>query len=350
MGYGIFLFLTLASSSATPLPTLSAPLFLSSSMPLLKKISQNKKVTKPVIYGVHGHSLTDEEKYFFSKNGCLGFIIFARNIESKSQLKKLTDSMREVMNGEILILIDQEGGRVARLKPPHWNNYPTGQYFSDLYQINPETAKEALFENFQAIATDLVEMGINVDCAPLLDILTKKTHQVIGDRAYGENVNQVSDLGRKVCEGLLSKGVYPVVKHIPGHGRGTSDSHLELPIVDASLEELRATDFTPFQNLRDQKFAMTAHILYRSIDKNFCATVSPKAINLIRNEIGFKNILMSDDVSMKALKGSFFEKSEAILKAGCDLVLHCNGDMAEMAEINSALPNLNDEFFERLTA
>jgi beta-N-acetylhexosaminidase len=317
---------------------------------LLQKISQNKKVTKPVIYGVSSTSLTDEEKYFFAKNGALGFILFARNIEDKIQLKKLTDSLREVMDGEILVLVDQEGGRVARMKEPHWNKYPAGQYFADLYEANPEDARKALFKNFQEIGRDLNEVGINVDCAPVLDILTAKTHQVIGDRAYGKNAEQVADLGRKVCEGLLSQNVFPVIKHIPGHGRGTSDSHLELPIVNASLAELRAIDFITFQKLRDQKFAMTAHILYTAIDKINCATNSPTAIKMIREEIGFENILMSDDISMKALKGSFSEKSKRILAAGCDLVLHCNGDMLEMAEINSALPNLDEKFWNRFLA
>lgn len=318
-------------------------------MSLLHKIAQNKKVTKPVIYGVSGTKLTDEEKYFFSKNGALGFIVFARNIEDKAQLKNLTASIREVMEGEVLVLVDQEGGRVARMKEPHWKKYPTGQYFADIYAQNPSQAREALFKNFQEIAQDLVEVGINVDCAPVLDILTEKTHEVIGDRAYGNNPQQVADLGRKVCEGLLSREVYPVIKHIPGHGRGTSDSHLELPVVDATIEELRAHDFIPFKELNDQKFAMTAHILYSAIDKKDCATVSTTAIDLIRNELGFKNILMSDDVSMKALKGTFAEKTSAILKAGCDLVLHCNGKMEEMTEINSALPNLTDKFWENFT-
>lgn len=316
-------------------------------MSLLHKISQTKKVSKPVIYGVSGTVLTDEEKYFFSKNGALGFIFFARNIVDKTQLKNLTNSLREVMDGEVLMLIDQEGGRVARLKPPHWKEYPAGQYFADLYRADRELAKKSLFENFAAIARDLVEVGINVDCAPVLDILTEKTHEIIGNRAYGTTPDQVSELGRKVCEGLLSQGVFPVIKHIPGHGRGTSDSHLELPRVDASLEELRTTDFIPFKNLRDQKFAMTAHILYSAIDEKNCATISPKAIKLIREEIGFKNILMSDDVSMKALCNSFSDKTKSILEAGCDLVLHCNGNMQEMQEINSALPNLSDEFRER---
>lgn len=318
-------------------------------MSLLNKIAQNKNATKPVIYGVAGTTLTDEEKYFFSKNGALGFILFARNVENKTQVKKLTDSIREVMNGEVLMLVDQEGGRVARLKSPEWKTYPTGQYFADLYQNNPVQAREKLFKNFQEIARELVEVGFNVDCAPVLDILTEKTHAVIGDRAYGKDALQVADLGQKVCEGLLSEGVYPVIKHIPGHGRGTSDSHLELPVVDCTLDELRKTDFVTFEKLRDQKFAMTAHILFTAIDKINCATTSSAAIKMIREEIGFKNILMSDDVSMKALQGSFFEKSKAILAAGCDLVLHCNGKMDEMVEINSALPQVTDEFLERFT-
>lgn len=319
-------------------------------MTLLQEISKNKNANKPVIYGVSGPVLSDEEKYFFSENGALGFIIFARNIQDKNQLRKLTDSMKELMGGEVLILVDQEGGRVARLKDPEWKKYPTGQYFSDLYQTDQEKARQELFINFQEIAQDLVEVGINVDCAPVLDILTEKTHKVIGDRAYGNNAQQVSDLGRKTCEGLLSKGVYPVIKHIPGHGRGTSDSHLELPVVDTSLEELRRTDFATFKNLRDQKFAMTAHILFKALDEKFCATTSPKIISMIREEIGFQNILMSDDVSMKALKGNFHDKSKNILDAGCDLVLHCNGDMTEMQEINSALPFISDKFLERFTS
>lgn len=317
-------------------------------MSLLKQISQNKNASKPVIYGVSGTSLTDEEKYFFKKNGALGFIFFARNIVDKIQLKNLTNSLKELMEGEVLMLIDQEGGRVARLKEPHWKKYPAGKYFADIYQENPLDAKEKLYQNFQEIADDLVEVGINVDCAPVLDILSEKTHHVIGDRAYGSNPHQVSELGKVVCDALLSKKVYPVIKHIPGHGLGTSDSHLELPIVDADLEYLRQNDFIPFRKLNDQKFAMTAHILYSAIDAENCATTSKKAIKLIREEIGFKNILMSDDVSMKALKGSFAEKTKAILNAGCDIVLHCNGNMQEMLEINSALPILEDKLKEKL--
>ena len=307
-------------------------------------------MSKAVILGVQGYELLDEEMEFFKQEKPVGFILFSRNVKDKTQLKSLVKSLKDCLgNEDVPILIDQEGGRVARMKEPHWKKYPAGKYFADIYEENPAQAKELLFKNFAEIAADLMEVGINVDCAPVLDILTDKTHAVIGDRAYGKNAHQVSDLGRKVCEGLLSKGVYPVIKHIPGHGRGTSDSHLELPIVDASLEELRASDFAPFKDLRDQKFAMTAHILYNSIDKENCATTSKAAIKLIREEIGFQNILMSDDVSMKALQGSFYDKSKAILNAGCDLVLHCNGDMKEMVEINSALPQINDKFWEKFT-
>lgn len=312
-------------------------------MSFLAEIAKNDALCKPVIYGLAGTELSEEEKVFFSKNGCVGFILFARNIVDKVQLRALTDSLRELMGGEVLILIDQEGGRVARMAEPHWKCYPNGEFFARIYENDPELAKKAVFDNFVEIAVDLVEVGINVDCAPVLDLLFEETHEVIGDRAYGSKPVQVADLGRKVCEGLLSKGVYPVIKHIPGHGRAVCDSHLELPRVDVSLEELQKTDFAPFKALNDQKFAMTAHILYEALDVNNCATVSPKIIELIREEIGFKNILMSDDLSMQALKGNFGERTQAVLAAGCDLVLHCNGKMAEMLEINVALPEVSEE-------
>lgn len=315
---------------------------------LLKQIAENKNLSKPVIYGLSGPVLTDEEKYFFSKNGCLGFILFARNIQDKTQLKALTSSLKELMNGEVLILIDQEGGRVARMKDPHWKCYPTGEFFASLYQTDREQAKAALFKNFQEIAQDLAEVGINVNCAPVLDLLTSKTHKIIGDRAYGSDVEQVTALAKKVCEGLLSKNVYPVIKHIPGHGRAASDSHLELPIVDTSVEDLRKTDFAVFKNFTQQKFAMTAHVLFTALDKERCATISPKIIKLIREEIGFKNILMSDDLSMKALGGSFEERTQAVLAAGCDLVLHCNGDMTEMQQINATLPKIDSKLHQKL--
>lgn len=317
-------------------------------MTFLNKVKENKNIKSPVIFGFSSTKLTDEEKSFFKEVGPIGFILFKRNIEDKQQVKSLTDSLRQLMGGEVLILIDQEGGRVARLNEPHWRKYPTGEYFSKLYDEDKEKAKKELFDNFQNIANDLVEVGINVDCAPVLDVLSEKTHDVIGDRAYGDTPKKVSELGQVVCDALLSKDVYPVIKHIPGHGLGACDSHLELPIVEECLENLKNNDFIPFKDLKNQKFAMTAHIKYTEIDKNNCTTMSKTAIDLIRNEIGFKNILMSDDLSMKALDGSFANRTKKTLESGCDLILHCNGDMKEMKEIYTELPKISQNLLNKL--
>ncbi len=314
---------------------------------ILQEIANNKKIFKPVIYGIRGTEISDEEKSFFSKNSAIGFILFARNIVDKPQLKKLTASLRELMDGEVLILIDQEGGRVARLRPPHFNSYPAGKFFADLYLQNPDLACQKLFENYQNIASELIEVGINVNCAPVLDVLTPITHEVIGDRAFGDNPKQVTKLGLEVCKALLSKNVFPVIKHIPGHGKGACDSHLDLPIVDDDFDKLNSQDFTPFKELKDQKFAMTAHILYSAIDSKNCGTISANVIDLIRHEIGFKNILMTDDLSMKALKNSLGQNTINALKAGCDLILHCNGEMSEMLEINANLPKISDDFWQK---
>ncbi len=316
---------------------------------ILTEISLNKKIFKPVIYGLQGTELNDKEKYFFSKNSAIGFILFKRNIIDKQQLQNLTKSLRELMEGEILILIDQEGGRVSRMQPPHWDAYPSAKYFADLYIQNQELARNTIYENFKKIAFDLNEVGINVDCVPLLDIATTKTHEIIGDRALGTSCDQIVDLAFQTCKALLDNNIFPVIKHIPGHGRAMADSHLELPIVDTDIETLKKTDFLPFKNLNDQKFAMTAHILYKAIDSKNCATISKNAIDLIRNDIGFQNILMTDDLSMKALSLDFATRTKKALDAGCDLILHCNGDINEMNAINSALPIINDNFWQRFT-
>jgi beta-N-acetylhexosaminidase len=318
-------------------------------MNLFHKISQNQKINKPVIYGCSGLYLTDEEKYFFENSGAIGFILFKRNIRDKAQVKALVASLKELMGSEVLILIDQEGGRVQRLKGDDWNDYPPAKKFADLYLENKDHAKKLCYENYNQISRDLVELGINVNCVPLLDILTPKTHDIIGNRALGDNAKQVIDLAKQVCNACLDNKVYPVIKHIPGHGRGTSDSHLELPIVSSSIKELEETDFLPFAELKDQKLAMTAHILYTAIDDKLPATVSKKAIDLIRHQIGFQNILMSDDISMQALKGDVASRSEAALKAGCDLVLHCNGKMEEMVMIDSILPNFGNHLLKKLS-
>ncbi len=318
-------------------------------MNLLNKISTNKNINKPVIYGCSGLFLTDEEKYFFENSGAIGFILFKRNIQNKAQVKALVSSLKEIVGGEVLILIDQEGGRVQRLKGQDWNDYPPAKKFADIYQEDQPLSKKLCYENYSQISKDLTELGINVNCVPLLDVLTPKTHQIIGDRAFGDNPAQVIDLAKEVCNACLDNEVYPVIKHIPGHGRGISDSHLELPIVNASLQELKNCDFLPFAELREQKLAMTAHILYTAIDDQLPATISKKAIDLIRNKIGFKNILMSDDISMQALKGSVASRSQAALEAGCDLILHCNGLMEEMTEIDAILPNFGGDLLKKLT-
>ncbi|MDA0902171.1 MAG: beta-N-acetylhexosaminidase [Proteobacteria bacterium] len=317
-------------------------------MNLLKEISQNKNIKKPVIYGLQGLELSDEEKIFFSKSSPIGFILFSRNIKDKNQVKSLVKSLKELMGGEVLILIDQEGGRVARLKGGEWRDYPTARHFAEIYQNNQQQAKQDCYNNAALIAQDLTELGINVNCAPVLDIENSNTHEIIGDRAFGRNAAQIVDLASQVCQGFLDNDVYPVIKHIPGHGRATADSHLELPVVDADLFKLENTDFIPFKKLAHMKFAMTAHILYSKIDSKLPATISKKAIETIRNDIGFKNILMSDDLSMKALPKSFSYRTKASLEAGCDLVLHCNGDMKEMLEIDQNLPPISDSLAEKL--
>lgn len=315
---------------------------------LLANLANNPLATKPVIYGISGETLTHEEYQFFQQNGCLGFILFARNIKNKNQVKQLTSQLKQVLQGDPLILIDQEGGRVSRLNSPEWPQFPSANYFACLYQQNQQLALQATQENFYQIGLNLKELGINVNCAPVLDILTQYTHQIIGNRSFGENPEQVSDLAQSACNGLLQANVLPVIKHIPGHGRATSDSHLELPVVDASLFELQNTDFLPFVALNQQKLAMTAHILYSQLDAQNCGTVSSKVINIIRKKIGFNNILITDDLSMKALQNSVGNNAISALQAGCDVVLHCNGNMLEMQEINQVLPNISSELKHKL--
>ena len=318
-------------------------------MNLLKEISQNKNIKKPVIYGLKGLQISQQEIDFFRKSSPIGFILFARNIQDKIQLKKLCDDLKDLMGGQVLILIDQEGGRVQRIKPPLCSSYPPIFDLAKNYQQDPDLTCRKIYQNYQNIASDLGEFGINVNCAPLLDILSKETHDVIGNRALGDNCNDVAKLAQIVCDSLLSKNIYPVIKHIPGHGRAKCDSHLDLPIVDISLKELQESDFVPFKQLKDQKFAMTAHILYSQIDDSLPATLSKKVIDVIRNQIDFQNIIMTDDLSMKALKGSFEEKTIQAINAGCDVILHCNGDMQEMVAINNSLNNINDSLLSKLT-
>lgn len=302
------------------------------------------------ILGMHGTTLTADEIAFFKDLQPYGFILFARNCESPKQIRSLIDSLKKAVGREVLpILIDQEGGRVARLKPPHWPAFPTAEKLASIYQKDKEKAKQAVYLNARLIAAELTSLGITVNCAPLADLPVAGAHDIIGDRAFGRSPQQVIDLARAMASGLMDGGIIPVLKHIPGHGRAGADSHEELPVVNESIETLRATDFVPFKALSDLPMAMTAHVLYTALDKERMATVSPTIISLIRNELGFNGLLMSDDISMKAMKGSFAQRARDTLAAGCDVVLHCNGKMDEMTTLAEGLKPLQSAALERAT-
>lgn len=313
-----------------------------------------RKSPAAAIFGLEGKALNDAEKHLFSEVDPLGFILFARNCENPEQLKKLTTSLRELLGREdVLILIDQEGGRVARLKPPHWQKIPPAGFFADVADMSIAKGRSTVYANARLIARDLHAAGINVDCAPLADVPVKDAHDIIGDRAYGDDPHQVSILAGAMASGLLDGGVLPVLKHIPGHGRAKADSHEALPIVNEDLPTLRRSDFIPFKALAHLPLGMTAHILYTAIDPEKPATLSEKVLGLVRNEIGFDGLLMSDDLSMKALSGSFEDLTKESLAAGCDIVLHCNGNMEEMQPIAKALTPLSTKTelrFERALA
>jgi beta-N-acetylhexosaminidase len=287
------------------------------------------------IYGCSGVSPTDAELAFFASAKPWGFILFARNIADRAQLRTLTRALREAVDDERApILIDQEGGRVARLKSPHWPERPSAATFGAIYGFDAVAAREAVYLNARLIAHDLEEVGINVNCAPLLDVPVEGADPVIGDRAFGRDPAQIIDLGRAFIEGLVEGGVLPVMKHIPGHGRASADSHVALPRVSSSVEELSATDFVTFRSLNHCPLAMTAHVVFEAVDPQRPATTSPKVIrDVIRGEIGFDGLLISDDISMGALSGPISARTRAALFAGCDVVLHCDGNMTEMEQV-----------------
>ncbi|MDX5329671.1 MAG: beta-N-acetylhexosaminidase [Caulobacteraceae bacterium] len=287
------------------------------------------------IFGCAGPRLSADEAAFFAEVNPWGFILFKRNVETPDQVRRLTEALRAcVGRADAPILIDQEGGRVQRLGPPHWPVYPPGRAYGTLAGNDPLLRREITRLGGRLIAHDLAALGINVDCVPVLDVPQAGAHDIIGDRAYGRTPEEVAYLGRAAAEGLIAGGVLPIIKHIPGHGRALADSHLDLPVVDASREALSSVDFAPFRVLSDMPMAMTAHVVYAAIDPRRPATTSRRAIReVIRGEIGFSGLLMSDDLSMKALSGDFAERTRASLAAGCDVVLHCNGDMAEMKPI-----------------
>ena len=304
------------------------------------------------ILGCAGTALLAEEAAFFRDVKPWGFILFKRNIESPDQVRALTAALRATVGrADAPILIDQEGGRVARLQPPHWRKYPPGRAYGQLVANDPLVAREITRLGARLIAHDLLSLGINVDCVPVLDVPDPKGHEIIGDRAYGDTPEQVATLGRAAAEGLLAGGVLPIIKHIPGHGRALADSHLELPVVKAKLAELEARDFAPFRVLSDMPMAMTAHVVYTAIDRSRPATTSKKAIKkIIRESLGFDGLLMSDDLSMKALSGDFRQRAKDSLAAGCDVVLHCNGDMAEMKAVMSGVGRLSSQARRRVQA
>jgi beta-N-acetylhexosaminidase len=287
------------------------------------------------ILGCSGPILTPEERTFFRRVKPWGFILFKRNVETPDQVRALVDALRDTVGrADAPVLIDQEGGRVQRLGPPHWSRYPPGRAFGDLSGNDPLVRREITRLGARLMAHDLAALGVNVDCVPVLDVPDPSGHEIIGDRAYGKTAEEVALLGRAAAEGLIAGGVLPVIKHIPGHGRAMADSHLELPVVDASFEELDGRDFAPFRVLSDMPMAMTAHVIYSAIDRKRPATTSRKVMRrVVRGAIGFDGLVMSDDLSMKALSGDFAERAADSRSAGCDVVLHCNGDMAEMKPV-----------------
>jgi beta-N-acetylhexosaminidase len=304
---------------------------------------------KKAILGVKGLTLTEEEILFFKEARPFGFIIFKRNIQSLEQLAELINVLKDISGSkDISILIDQEGGKVARLRPPLFDLYPPASLFGKTALDDIEKAKNAVFTNYYNIGLGLKQLGINVNCAPVADLLIDDAHNIIGDRSFSHDVKTVVELCNASDKGLRAAGVRSIMKHIPGHGRADVDSHESLPIVRESLETLEKTDFAVFKELSHIRWAMTAHIIYECLDPYNPATQSAIVINYIRNKIGFKNILISDDLSMKALKGDFTLRAKNTLDAGCDLVLHCNGDIKEMKEVIEGTDFIDDDLKEKI--
>lgn len=297
------------------------------------------------ICGLAGTELTDEERVFVDHAEPWGIILFARNIRDGGQVRRLIDEVRGLLGrGDMPVLVDQEGGRVQRVKPPLAELHPPAAAYAKLFAEDRAAGLSAAELGARLIAHELRLLHMNVDCLPVLDLAVEGAHDIIGDRAYGTTTADVAALAKAVCKGLLAGGVLPVVKHVPGHGRALSDSHFELPRVSASVAELQRTDFAPFRMLNNMPLAMTAHVLYTAIDGDRPATLSSAVIqDVIRGFIGFDGVLMSDDLSMKALSGALGQRAEECFSAGCDIALHCNGDLAEMREIASVSPRLDGE-------
>ena len=305
--------------------------------------------TRAFITGVSGTELTAAEREFIRAERPWGFILFKRNIESPAQVTSLVEELRGVAGiADAPILIDQEGGRVQRLGPPHWPVYPSGALFGTLYDNDSALGLTAARLSARLIAADLADLGITVDCLPLADVPVAGADAVIGNRAYGTEPAKVAVIARAVTDGLEQGGVLPVLKHIPGHGRATTDTHFRLPTVDTPTDELERTDFAAFKPLADLPMAMTAHVVFSAVDLAHPATTSATMIEqVIRGAIGFQGLLMSDDVSMNALAGTVGERARALLAAGCDMVLHCNGNIEEMREVAAQAPELSGMSLER---
>jgi beta-N-acetylhexosaminidase len=301
------------------------------------------------IYGLEGFELTDGERDFFRDAEPAGFILFKRNCENQDQLLRLTDALRDLSGrADVPILMDQEGGRVARMKPPEWPAFPPAGDFAKLYLAAPSSAIEAVRSNARALALMLRSVGVNVDALPLLDVRQEGASDIIGDRALGSEPMQVAALGRAVLDGLASAGVVGIVKHMPGHGRALVDSHKELPIVTADAELLNI-DLEPFERLSGAPMGMTAHVVYTAWDPDHPASMSAKVIGeIIRGRIGFDGFLMSDDIGMEALQGDFGSRAAGVVAAGNDAALHCSGVMDEMVAVAAAVPALSERGVERL--
>ena len=303
------------------------------------------------ITGLAGLTITANERAFLREAQPWGLIVFKRNVSTPEQLSELTESFRDVVGREAPVLVDQEGGRVQRLGPPHWPVYPPGARYGELYDREPASGLAAARLAGHLIAADLKAVGIDVDCLPIADVPVVGGDPVIGDRAYGSTPAKVAAIAAAVAQGLLAGGVLPVLKHLPGHGRATADSHHQLPVVDTDRATLEATDFAAFRPLAGLPLGMTAHVVFSAIDRLAPATTSVTMVQqVIRGFIGFRGLLMSDDVSMNALAGSLAERSRAALAAGCDVVLHCNGDLNEMVEVAGASPMLMGEAARRADA
>lgn len=304
------------------------------------------------ISGCAGTKLSTDEKAFFETTQPWGLILFGRNVDTPDQIRALTSSFREAVGrSDAPVFIDQEGGRVQRLKPPHWPKYPAGAVFGQLEVLEEGLGKRAAFLGGQLIAHDLMVLGIDVDCLPVLDIPAPGYTDAIGDRVYSHNVQQAAMLGKAAADGLLSQGVLPVLKHLPGHGRALVDSHLDLPQVDASLDEMDRCDFEAFRPLAGYPMGMTAHVVYQQLDSELPATLSATIIQqIIRGKIGFDGLLLSDDISMGALKMPLEERCELAITAGCDIILHCNGVFEEMEIVAQHSPELSGKALERVQA